>query len=105
MKSKSGVHSTLALGDKNNKEDLNMRNEMKEELTTEVELDYNPLSGKLKNCTRLNVRQMPTPTSSVNGVINSSDRIVIDGTYKNAKWVKVINPVFGYVNKDYIEVK
>lgn len=82
-----------------------MRDEVKNEVTTADEPDCNPLNGKLKNCTRLNVRQMPTPTASVNGVINSSDRIVIDGTYKNAKWVKVINPVFGYVNKDYIEVK
>lgn len=82
-----------------------MRDEVKEEATTGSEPEYNPIDGKLKNCTRLNVRQIPTPTASVNGVLNSSDRIVIDGTYKNAKWVKVINPVFGYVNKDYIEVK
>lgn len=82
-----------------------MRDEVKEEVTTEVEPDYNPINGRLKNCTRLNVRQMPSPTGPINGVINSSDRIIIDGTFKNTRWVKVINPVFGYVSKDYIEVK
>lgn len=105
MKSKSGVHMTLALGDKNNKEDLNMRDEVKEEVADMREPEYNPIDGKLKNCTRLNVRQLPNPTSAVNGVINAKDRIVMDGTYKNPKWVKIVNPVFGYVNKDYIEVK
>lgn len=82
-----------------------MRDEFKEEVAISSEPEYNPIDIKLKNCTRLNVRQMPTPTSAVNGVINASDRIVMDGTYKNAKWAKVINPVFGYVNKEYIEVK
>ena len=82
-----------------------MRDDIKEEVTTTSEPDYNPVNVKLKNCTRLNVRQLPNATSTVNGVINAQDRIVMDGTYKNVKWAKVINPVFGYVNKDYIEVK
>lgn len=71
----------------------------------ESEDQYFPLPAVLKDCTRLNVRELPNPTSRVTGLLTSTDRIKIDNTYQNAMWVKVVEPKFGYASKKFIEVK
>lgn len=70
----------------------------------EVEVFFHPTKAKLKGCTRLNVRELPSGDSKTIGFLTSSDRIKVDNTYRNNSWVKIIEPKFGYVKKEFVEV-
>lgn len=58
----------------------------------------------LVGCSRLNVRSGKDPESAINGVITDKDRIKVNLSDSDPNWINVIEPIYGFCKREYIEV-
>lgn len=60
--------------------------------------------AKLSNCNRLNVRSGKSVKATPVGVIGVNDRIRVDLSASNGEWCNVIEPIYGFAMRKYLEV-
>lgn len=58
----------------------------------------------LVKCNRLNVRGGKDPEAHVNGVITTADRIKVNLTESDSVWMNVVEPIYGFAKKEFLEV-
>lgn len=58
----------------------------------------------LVKCSRLNVRSGKDPDAHVNGVITTADRIKVNPAESDGVWVNVVEPIYGFAKKEFLEV-
>lgn len=58
----------------------------------------------LVKCSRLNVRSAKDPEGHVNGVITTADRIKVNPVESDAVWMNVVEPIYGFAKKEFLEV-
>lgn len=63
-----------------------------------------PTIAHLKGCTRLNVRSAKSPDATVSGVITEKDYIKVDVNAYDPQWYTVLEPVYGFAKKEFLEV-
>ena len=60
-------------------------------------------TGRVVNVTTtLNVREQPSTSSNIVGILSSGETVTI--TAKNGAWYKIFSPKVGYVHSDYIKL-
>ena len=65
----------------------------------------NPVYGRVFNCEKLNVREMPSKESNVLKVINKGCKVKIDLSESSDEWVKVItSDVEGFCMREFIKI-
>lgn len=63
-----------------------------------------PTPAKLVKCSRLNIRSGKDPDARVVGVITNSDRIKINLNDSDSIWINVVEPIYGYAKREFLEV-
>ena len=64
-----------------------------------------PVYGRVFNCEKLNVREMPSKESNVLKVINKGCKVKIDLSESSDEWVKVItSDVEGFCMREFIKM-
>ena len=63
--------------------------------------------GVVAKCSRLNIRKKAEATSEVVCIVNAGTELVIDKTYKNQNWLKVVTKdnKEGFCMKEFVTVK
>lgn len=64
-----------------------------------------PKTGVVANCEKLNVREKPTTSSSVVGVINKTEKVTIKNSESTDEWLKIKTKsgLEGFCMKKFIE--
>lgn len=92
--------------------DVAVNNSVNDENTIEpVEETANPVTvetpvyGRVFNCEKLNIREMPSKESNVLKVINKGCKVKIDLSESSDEWVKVIiSDVEGFCMREFIKM-
>lgn len=64
-----------------------------------------PMYGRVFNCEKLNVREMPSKESNVLKVINKGCKVKTDLSESSDEWVKIITPdVEGFCMREFIKM-
>ena len=67
--------------------------------------ELTPMYGRVFNCEKLNVREMPSKESNVLKVINKGCKVKIDLSESSDEWVKVItSDVEGFCMREFIKM-
>lgn len=62
-------------------------------------------TGKVTNCKRLNVRNSPDANGVVIGVISNNDRVKVHFEESVGEYYRILEPIYGFAKKEFIEVK
>lgn len=63
-----------------------------------------PIKAHLVNCNRLNVRSGKDSDSTVNGVVTTSDRIKVNLSDSDGVWMNIVEPIYGFAKREFLEV-
>ncbi len=64
-----------------------------------------PVYGRVFNCEKLNVREMPSKESNVLKVVNKGCKVKIDLSESSDEWVKVIaSDVEGFCMREFVKM-